>query len=295
MFVQPEGVLPTLLVRNRMALRENGQGNGRSSSLQNNVRGRGIRSGLANQLQTELQQTVVGRSLIAQESVRGHKVHVLTAMRSNANALAVLVELEFWLHPGALNVNGSPAFNVLVEARQHRHRPVGISAGTLRGVSIAEAGRASEAVVQIQVEESRLAVTTMGSLNVVLADTYSGLRVARRCVVQRTSRVTVARRAPVVAKVVEVRVATVTLFSSNSWLALALALSVALQGTGSSRVAVAVIAVTVGNQVVIVFATFAVGSITVGSAVHAVSSVASQVVQVLVEEALGRITVAVAG
>lgn len=54
MFMQTEGVLTTLLVWNWVTLGEDWQGDGSTSTLQDNIRGRRIRSRLSNKLQTEL-------------------------------------------------------------------------------------------------------------------------------------------------------------------------------------------------------------------------------------------------
>lgn len=231
--------------------------------------------------------------MVAQETIGGDKVHVLTAMRAHAHTLTVLVELQIGLDPRTLSIGGSPPFNVLVESGEHRNGSVGIGTATLGSVSVAEAGSASETIVQVQVEESGFAVPAMSAFDIVLAHTDTSLRVTGRCVVQGASGITVAGRASVVAKVVVVCVTTVALLSGNSWLALALALSVALQGTGPNRVAAAVVAVAFVQQVEVVLAALAVGSIAIRSTVDAMTSVAGQVVQVLVEVALGGVAIAV--
>lgn len=149
-------------------------------------------------------------------------------MRAHAHTLTVLVKFQIGLYPRTLRISGRPPFNVLVESREDRNGSVGISTATLGSVSVAEAGRATETIVQVQVEESWFAVTAMRALDIVLAHADTSLRVTGRCVVQGSRGVTVAGGAAVVAKVVVVGVTTVALLSSHSWLALALALSVAL-------------------------------------------------------------------
>lgn len=229
MFVQAEGVLVALFIRDRVALGEDRQGNRSARSFQDNIRGRWIRSRLTDELQAELQEAIIRSPLVAQESIGRHKVHVFTALRSNAHTLTVLIELQLHLQPRTLRIGGRPPFDVLVEARQHGHGSIRICTRTLGGVSVAEAGRASEAIVQVQVEVTGFAVPAMRALHVVLANADASVGITGRSIIERARGIAVARGAAVVAKVVEICVASVALLAGDSRFALALALPVALQ------------------------------------------------------------------
>lgn len=167
--------------------------------------------------------------MVAQETVRGHKIDIFTAVRTHTNALAVLVELQVHFDPRTLLVARRPSLDVFVESREDGHRSIGVCTRALGGVAVAEAGSAPETVVQIQVKEAWLAVPAVRAFYVILAHADPILRVAGRRIVQGAGRVTIAWGATVVSEIVEVGIAAVALLPGHAWLALTLSLAVALQ------------------------------------------------------------------
>lgn len=103
-------------------------------------------------------------------------------MCRNANVLAVLVVLN--VGRLAILIDDGPAFVLLVEIRSRRHLRVTHCRLTLGRMAVAEARRAAELVVHIEIEESRFALFTATSLDIVLAQTDARRRIARRRIVQ---------------------------------------------------------------------------------------------------------------
>lgn len=163
----------------------------------------------------------------------------------------------------------------------------------LRGVTEAEARRATELVVKVKVEESGFALAAPSSLHVFLASAESSFRVTRSRVVVRSVSVAVTRLASMRSEVIMIGLATITLLTANSGLALTLSFRVTLQRSRSSRVAVTMRAISVFTHVKVLFAAFAIGSISVGLTIHAVTSVTGQIVEVSVEVAFVRVAVAI--
>lgn len=98
--VQSERILAHLLVGQRMALREYGQGDaGAAAAFQYHIRIRRIRSLLTDCLEAEFEEPIVRSTLIAQETVRSRKINTFTALGRDAHILTELVVLE---------VNGDP-------------------------------------------------------------------------------------------------------------------------------------------------------------------------------------------
>lgn len=224
--VQPELVLAESLVGHRVALREYRQRNPGAGALQNHIGGHG-RTALLDQLQPELQQSIVRGALIAQESIGRRKVQLLRAVRRDADVLAVLVVR----HVGRMValVHHRPAFVLLVEIRQRRRLRVALGTLTVRCVAVAEARRAAELVVQIEIEEARLALPAAPALDVVLARADARLRIAGAHILVRAARLTVARLATVQAEVEVVGIAAVAFVAGDARLAVAFLLAVALQ------------------------------------------------------------------
>jgi hypothetical protein len=96
-------------------------------------------------------------------------------------------------------------------------------------MTIAEARCAAKFVVEIQIEEARLALTAMTTLDILLTRAESAVRIARWSVVVGPIRVAVACLAAVSSKVEMVRFAAVTLITADTLLALTSSLRVALQ------------------------------------------------------------------
>lgn len=177
-------------------------------------------------------------------------------------------------------------------------------------MSIAETGGATETIVDVQVEETRLALPAAFALHVLLAVARPGVGVAVGVVIQRSGHRTAAVLATVRTEIVVVGIAAVALkeevlwwekkccskylISRNSRFALALALRVALETPGSCGIAATSHAVVVFTLVIVFSASLAVGAITVGSAVQTMATVAGATVQVFVEVAAVGEAVAVA-
>lgn len=226
--VQPERILAELLIGHLVALRENRQRYPHAGTLQNHIAGH-RQACLIDQLQPELQQPIVRRTLIAEEPIRRREVQLLVGtLRGNTNVLAVLVVLDI-VRPIVVLIDDRPAFVLLVEVRRRRKLRVANGALAFRCVAVAEARRATELVVHVQIEEARLAFATPPPLDVVLALADARLGVARRRVVVRAARVAVARQAALRPECVMVGVAAVALIAGNARFALAAALAVALK------------------------------------------------------------------
>lgn len=289
--VQTERVLSHLLVGQVVVLREDRQRYLGAGALEDDVAGRGVRPHLPDQLQAEFEQAIVRSALVAEEAVGGQEVDVLAPLGREPDALAELVVLD--VDRAVVVVDGRPALLVLVEVGHGGDDRVAGGGRALGRVAVAEARRAAELVLQIEAEESRLALLAPAALDVLLAHALASLGVAGRHVVQRAARVAAARLAPMDAEVVEVRLAAVALVAGDARLALALALHVALQRAGAGRVAVAADAVLVRPLVEVLSASLAVGPVAVRLAVDAVAAVARQVVQRSVEVAFARESVAI--
>ena len=129
---------------------------------------------------------------------------------------------------GARRVQHGPLF---VAARKDA---LGLRADVAAGrtthgrVAVAEARRAAEDVLGVQMEVAGLAAVAALAFDVILADAGARRRVAARLAVQTAGHVAAARLAALSAKVVKVGVAPVALVARDARLARALALHVAL-------------------------------------------------------------------
>lgn len=291
MLVQTERIFPDVMIGHAIALSKDGQRDLAACTLQDHVAGTGVGSNLSDQLQLEFQITIVRGTLIAQEAIGSLEIHELIALRCGANTATILIVLD--VHIAAIQIDGSPAFLVLVEAGGDRDHGVARCGLTLGGVTVAEAGCAAKAIALVQIEEARFAsrgirtrlawvsrgyqlsylLITTSALNVLLAETDAGLGITGGRVVLRSACIAATGLATVLAKLVEVVAATITLVSGHSRLALALALAVALQRARADRIAAAIDAECVVAHVEVLLAAFTVGAITIVTTVQAVSTV----------------------
>lgn len=125
------------------------------------------------------------------------------------------------------------------EARADIHRVVAVGGGTHRGVTVAEAGRASELIRRRQVEVARLALVALPALHIRLAGALSRGRRAERSVVEGAGRLATAVLAAADAEVVEADFATVAELATDTGLAAALTVGIALAGDGADVAALA--------------------------------------------------------
>lgn len=137
----------------------------------------------------------------------------------------------------------------------------------------AEAGHASEFVLQVQIEKTWFTPVAILSFDVVLAAADPGVDFAGGIVVERSCGVTSARTTTVRRKVVKVRLTPVAFVASDSLLARASAQLIALQMRGSDLVAVARRAlVRLGITVELLFTTLAVRPCRVSLTVETMTS-----------------------
>jgi hypothetical protein len=273
-------------------LGENCIGDGSAPSFQDDVGGCWYWSVVVANPETELQEMVVGGSLVAEIPLVRQKVHRFVPTRCDSyavnqrNVLHLDVPLVLILSPPPLRTLGERRLDQVAGVPPRRH--------TLRRVSVAEARRAPELVLQIKIEEPRFALSAPLPFDVLLAEAGAAVGVAVGLVVGRARFRAAAALAPAHAEVVVVDGAPVALLPGHSGLALALPLGVALQAPGADLVAFARDAIAVRVAVVLLAAAFAVRPITVRGAVQAVASVAGQAVQLFVVEAAIGETVAIA-
>lgn len=161
-------------------------------------------------------------------------------------------------------------------------------------MSVAEARSTTEFVVQVEIEEARFTLSAVTSLDVLFASTKACFGIARCRVVPGAVRVAIARLTSMIAEVEVIGFASIALITANSSLALTLSFRIALQRSRSGWVAVAVRAVAIFAHVEVLLTSFTVGSVAVGGAVHTVTSMSSQIVQIAVKVALVGVTITVA-
>lgn len=184
-------------------------------------------SRLIDQLQTELEQTVVRGTLVAQETIGCREIEVRVALGRDANIFAVLAVLDIdW--PIEL-VDGDPTLVLLIEVGRGRHHCVAHGTLALGRVSVAEARSASELVIHVQVEESRSALAASTTLHVLFTQTDACIGVTGRCAVQRATNVALALFASLRPEIEVIGFTSVAFLARHAGLALTLAFAVALQ------------------------------------------------------------------
>lgn len=153
--MQAECILLNALIRHAIGLCKNGQRYFGACTLQYNIIGTGAGRNLANQLQFKFQIAIVGGALVTQETIWCLEENKFIAMRRGANAVTVLIvfNVDFVIE----QINGTPAFLVLVEIGSHRDNRIARCSLTLGCMAIAEAGSAAKAICGIQIKEARFA------------------------------------------------------------------------------------------------------------------------------------------
>lgn len=126
-------------------------------------------------------------------------------------------------------VDSHPTLLVLVETRRGHYD--GISVGTLAlgGVAVAEARRATEPILQIEIEETRPTFLATFALDVLLAQAVARLRIAGWCIVERSAGIAAAWLTSLTAEFEVIRLATIALLAGDARFALTFSLAVTLQ------------------------------------------------------------------
>lgn len=230
--MKSERVFAELLVGHFVLLGENMQRYLRACSFENDV----IRyrwTHLIDQLQAELEQTIVGSALITQETIRSREIQMRITLGSNTDILAVFAVLD--INRAIKLVHSNPSFVVLVKVGCRRHLCVTIGTLTLGCMSVAETRCATELIVHVQIEETRFALPASSTLDVLLAQTNSRIRITRWCAIQGATDITLAWLTTLRPKVEVVGFATVALLTGHARFALTTTFAVALQRAGACK------------------------------------------------------------
>ena len=182
-------------------------------------------------------------------------------------------------------------------------------------MTVAEARRSTKQIICVQVEVSRFGPIASLTFNVILARTGARLTVATRLTAQTSGNVATTRPTSLRSKVVEIGFTSVAFVTGHTGLTLALSITIALQTARSCKsniyklnrglnftsselstcfVTIARDTITVLTLVKVFTASLAVGSVTIGRTVEAVTTVSGRVVKRLVKVAPTRESVAVA-
>lgn len=142
------------------------------------------------------------------------------------------------IHRSTTVVHNSPSIGALIESTCDLVFEITACRDTLRRVAVAEARCATEGVLLVQIEEAGFTLSTTLTLNVLLTVAGTGVGIAAWDVVDGSDFGTSAVLATVMAEIVVVGLASVTLVTGDSRLALTLSLGVALEEFGANWITV---------------------------------------------------------